>query len=453
MTSLRIQAKFVVVSATEIIRSGQIVVRHGRVVEVVAGHARAPDVDLGEAVLLPGLVNAHTHLEFSDLWQPLPAGENFPQWISQVVAYRRQREAAGNDSLSRAIENGLHEAFASGTVLLGDIVTQPWQPETLPSSNCFADRVFGDQSAQLPTAWLLHLQPLCFPRIVAYAEVIGLSAERLQESWRWAEAILHNQGKDPGRSTPSVGVRQQTASEMLVAFGVSPHAPYSLHFPQTYEALSQLPKNCPLAMHIAESLAELQWLADNSGAFADAYQRLGLSVEAPPPTIEACIELLSQCARGLLVHGNYLTDKQIEQVARAPDISVVYCPRTHRHFNHSAYPLEALQAAGIPVLLATDSRASNPSLSLWDEVHCARSANPSITPEYWFNAVTLAAAHAMGQATDFGTLHTGKWASAVALPARREWTSDNLLAELCARTADELSLRPLVSYMLNSTTI
>ncbi len=467
MHSLRVQAKLVVVSAKEILQPGQIVIRQGRIVEVVAGQPLTPDVDLGDTVLIPGLVNAHTHLEFSDLKQPLPAGEHFPQWISQVVAYRRQRPEAGlsplsieragqdveqgvNGPLENAIESGLHEAFCSGTALLGDIVTQPWQRGTLPSSNRFYESVFGSQTLQVPAEWLSHLRPLCFPRIVAFAEVIGLSTKRLQDSWRWAEALVQTSGKDSHIPTCSVSEGTQAENEMLLALGVSPHAPYSLHFPSALEALAQLPDDCLLAMHIAESLDELQWLEHGDGAFGEAYQRLGLSVEVPPPTVDECIALLSSRRRGLLIHGNYLTTKQIGQVARAPGISVVFCPSTHRHFGHTPYPLTALQAAGIPLLLATDSRASNPTLSLWDEVSCARSAHPDVPPKFWLNAVTLAPARALGQAEHFGTLHVGKWASAVALPARRNWTSDNLLAELCGHTAEELSMHPLVSRILSN---
>ena len=93
MEAIRFQSKFCLVSPTQILHPAQLVVRHGRIAEVVEGSPHRPDVDLGETLLMPGLVNSHTHLEFSELQQPFPSGESFPAWISQVVRYRAEQQA------------------------------------------------------------------------------------------------------------------------------------------------------------------------------------------------------------------------------------------------------------------------------------------------------------------------------------------------------------------------
>lgn len=449
MEAIRFQCKFCIVSATQVLQPAQLVVRHGRIAEVVEGSPHRPDVDLGETLLMPGLVNPHTHLEFSELQQAFPAGENFPAWISQVVRYRAEQQArhdltgplANRQALRDSMQLGLQEAFRSGTVLLGDIVTSPWMPSDYPGAKQFAHRFeasLGQVSADCAARrlsdhisaadWGEHLQPLSYPRVLPFTELIGLSAQRCAEICRWSQAA-----------------RAGFGSELQIDAGVSPHAPYSVHFPSITAALQQLPKSTRVAMHVAESRDELQWLEQGEGAFRQAFERLGLAVEASPPSIEQCVELLSRYQQALLIHGNYLNPTQIERIAAAASIAVVYCPRTHEHFGHAPYPFEALRAAGVPVVLGTDSRASNPSLSLWDEVACAAGWHPHCSPSEWLASVTLGPARALGVSKDFGSLQVGRWASAVAMPARGDWTIDNLLEALCASSAEELQMRPWVA--------
>lgn len=278
--------------------------------------------------------------------------------------------------------------------------------------------------------WREHLQPVMFPRVFPFTELIGMTAERCAESCQWSRAV-----------------RAAQYSELQVDLGASPHAPYSLHFPTVVSALGQLPTSTRVAMHVAESREELQWCEHQAGPFRDVFERLGLSASASPPSILQCIELLARFQHALLIHGNYLNQEQVERIATAGNIAVVYCPRTHLHFGHEPYPWQWLRAAGVPVLLGTDSRASNPSLSLWDEVTTAAKQQPQSSPSQWLESVTLGPARALGVADDFGSLQVGRWASAVAAPARAEWSVDNLLEALCAGSAQELAMRPLTAML------
>lgn len=467
MDALRIQTKFCIVSPTQVLHSAQLVVRHGRVVEVVQRSPHRSDIDLGETVLMPGLVNAHTHLEFSDLHEPLPPGANFPAWITQVVRYRAEQQArdASADSLGRqkhgthdaerpatlqephdqlsglqhALLTGLQEAFQTGTVLLGDIVSAPWMPSDYPCATRFLEDATSrfDEFAvetlshsQTIDVWREHIQPVMVPRVLPFTELIGMMPERCAESCQWSRAT---QG----------GPR----SDLQLDSGVSPHAPYSLHFPTVAAALDHLPTATRVAMHVAESREELQWCEHQSGPFRAAFERLGLLTSGSPPSIMQCIELLTRFKYAMLIHGNYLNRNQIERITAAGNIAVVYCPRTHVYFGHAPYPLNALHTAGVPVLLGTDSRASNPSLSLWDEVTTAAKLHPHCSPSQWLESVTLAPARALGVDDDFGSLQVGRWASVVAMPARTEWSVDTLLEALCVSSAQELKMRPLSAML------
>ncbi|MEO8268265.1 MAG: amidohydrolase family protein [Aureliella sp.] len=470
MDALRIQTKFCIVSPEQVLHPAQLVIRHGRVVEVVEGRPHKPDVELGETVLMAGLVNPHTHLEFSDLQEPFPAGANFPAWISQVVRYRAEQQAQEvsrvpsdkqqcrphdaryrseltessteavdqQSNLQRALMSGLQEAFLTGTTLLGDIVSSPWMPSDYPSASRFAEeamrrfscRVAISSSKITRDVWREHLQPLMIPRVLPFTELIGMTAERSAESLQWSRAA---QGISP--------------SELQIDSGLSPHAPYSLHFPTINAAIGQLPTSTRVAMHVAESREELQWCESQTGPFRHAFERLGLTTADSPPSIMQCVELLARFEHALLIHGNYLNRKQIERIATGRNIAVVYCPRTHRHFGHAPYPLEMFRAAGVRVLLGTDSRASNPTLSLWDEVAFAAKLHPQRTPAQWLESVTLGPARAMGVSADFGSLQVGRWASAVALPARKDWNVDNLLEALCSENEQELAMRPLSAML------
>lgn len=446
MDVVRIQSKFLVVSPTRVLHPAQLVVCRGRVVEITSSLSQTADIDLGETVLIPGLINAHTHLEFSSLASPFAAGASFPEWIARLVSYRRQlSEAATSNPLASSAEQrleatiaeGLCECFNSGTALLGDIVTPPWQPAVLPDAIGFRRLV---KTAQTPwdgqrgvlssSSWQTHFAQISFPRVVAFAELLGLQIERMERSWQWARGLFDQAG---------VG--------LLCDLGLSPHAPYSIHFPSLVQYLATDSRCVPLAMHLAESPAELEWLQGGRGPFKTMFQSLGIAIETPPPSIDQCISWLARQQRSLLIHGNYLTPAQIVQVAAARTISVVFCPRTHAHFGHSSYPLTAMLDAGVSIVLATDSRASNPNLSLWDEVVEVRRIAPQIPASDLIDWVTVRPARALGLERDFGSLEIGRLAYASALRAKPHWTAENLLEEMSRQSQAELDFRPLSNLL------
>jgi len=358
---------------------GWLRVEQGKVVALEASSPPGDCIDLGDVAVLPGLVNCHTHLEFSDLPSPLgEPGGALPAWVATVV---RHRLAQATDSPSviaqrraSAIVAGCAESTAAGVRLLGEIATLPW--------------LEGD-AATAATAEEL--------RIIAFAETLGLRSERANQTFQAAEDWIRQ-----SMSRRSLGRN--------ISFGYSPHAPYSTSLELVDRCVSQACRfRLPLAMHLAESREELQLLDEGRGPFREVLESLGAwqaDAFPQPGGVGECLKRLARAPRCLVVHGNYLTDDQITFLATQPQMSVIFCPRTHAFFQHDPYPLSRLLEAGVRVGLGTDSRASNPDLKLWEEVRHVLATVPAVTVESVLKMATLWGADALGQ-SDCGRLAVG----------------------------------------------
>jgi len=441
MDAIRIQADAILVSPTVTYRPGQIVVRDGRIVACSANCTEQADLRLPGSMLSAGLVNAHTHLEFSDLKQPFAAGSSFPVWIGSVIRHRRKiaEDNSFEDCLrlrQMALQEGIEESRQAGVALIGDIVTRPWSPsdllarDLLPGSAdvppAFARTSIISSSNAVPLILRNNLSTrTCLqhlagsPSVFAFPEIIGLDEPRFVEAAQWA--------------TELAAIDSPTAP--IWKIGLSPHAPYSIHFPTAKSELAtHFAKRQVIAMHVAESLDERQWLETGSGPFREVFERLGVPADAPRPSILEIVGWLSVRQRALLIHGNYLNEAETDLAARSA-ISIVYCPRTHRHFGHTEYPLRRFINSSINVVLGTDSRASNPNLDLWSEVIALRESHPWVSPEWAYSAVTQRAAEALGLSSRFGTLHIGRVASINVSRFDSAVAENDLLDELttCAR--------------------
>ncbi|MGH7128421.1 MAG: amidohydrolase family protein, partial [Planctomycetaceae bacterium] len=202
--TLRLQARWIFPVDREPIERGVLEIENGRIAAV---HARCDPraVDLGDVAILPGLVNAHTHLEFSDMPGPLAPPRPFSEWIRRVVAHRRGRTSQGVE----AIRQGLSESLSVGVTALGEIATTD-----VPAGLFTPDA----------------------PRAVVFRELIGTTPERFEEQFDIAERHL------------------TAASDEHVMRGISPHAPYSVH-PELFERLVDLAARhrAPVAVHLAET--------------------------------------------------------------------------------------------------------------------------------------------------------------------------------------------------------
>lgn len=322
---------------------------------------RGPVTDLGDVVLIPGLVNAHTHLEFSGLAKPLGApGMSLPTWIRTVIADRGR----GDRDAAAAIAAGLRESATAGVTTIGEIATSP--------------------------AALYNLEDA--PRTLMFQEAIGFSAGRIDS----VAAEMERRVDAAGR-----------------AAGISPHAPYTVN-PQLLVRLVDLAiaQRLPIAMHLAESREELQLLREGSGPFQELLEERSMWDNAAIFRGSRPLDYLRQLARAtrsLAIHGNYFDAEEIAFAAAQHErMSVVYCPRTHAYFEHEPYPLEAMLAAGVRVALGTDSRASNPDLNLLGEVQFASARFPRVDPAVLLRMATLDAAEALGFGGMVGSLTAGK---------------------------------------------
>ena len=355
------------------IENGVVEIHDGRVTAVRSALPHESCEDLGDVAVLPGLVNAHAHLEFSLVEQPFQPALPFTDWIRSLVAYRHRESTPNSTSQYAAYIAGAGEAEMSGTTLLGEIATAGWSELFEPSDS-------------------LH--------VVAFRELIGLQSETIKQQLEIASEWLAN--------------NVQLDS---VTYGLSPHAPYSVA-PELLRKSVELAKrfDAPVAMHLAETREELEVLAHGRGEFVEMLKSFGAWPEGGLPIGRRPLDILRVLAdapRALVVHGNYLTEDEIKFIATRPQMSVVYCPRTHEFFQHEPHPWRQLLEKGANVAIGTDGRGSNPDLSVWNELLFLRKRFPDVAPSTLLELSTLAGARALGYEAVCGTITVGKRADLV----------------------------------------
>jgi aminodeoxyfutalosine deaminase len=301
--------------------------------------------------LIPGLINGHTHLEFSDIEAPIPATGRFTDWLLRVIEYRRN--AAKGMAKQEAIETGSRESQQVGVQTLLDVTHQLGSPRTSSS----------------PINYL------------GFSELVDTSVTRREETW--------------GRGLQNL----QTPN-----FGLSPHAPYTT----TPALVTEAAQKCrdaqrPIMMHLAESPEEITWLQTGRGPMQDFLESVvgaELASRPHPDQLAGYIRLLAESPLAFIVHGNFLDDAAVEAlVQHRQRMALVYCPRTHAHFQHARYPLESYLRQGLTVILGTDSRASNPDLSILEEARFVRRHYPSIKAEEILKTITVQPAQLLRSVT------------------------------------------------------
>jgi cytosine/adenosine deaminase-related metal-dependent hydrolase len=198
-----------------------------------------------------------------------------------------------------------------------------------------------------------------------------------------------------------------------MAFGLSPHAPYSVADSLFDNVLALAAStDTSVAMHLAESPEEIDFLRTRRGPFRDLLEDLGVW-NAPALAVSCApidyLKILARAPRGLVIHGNYLDSDALDFLAKqASRLALVYCPRTHAYFGHPRHPAAELLRRGGAVALGTDSRASNPDLDMWSEMRFAAEQHPDLRPADVLRMGTLGGAQALGRADDVGSLDAGK---------------------------------------------
>lgn len=394
-------ARWIVPVSRPPLENASLVVSRGVIVDIVAGGRATASSDLGEVALLPQLVNAHTHLEFSSLDQPIGTrGMSITDWIPLVVRHRQERYG-GTNVMEEAIGRGINELLSTGTCAAGEIATFPW----------FGNHRLGSDLV-----------------IAGYVERLGNRAEAagsiVEEAATWLDSL------ERGRSS------EHSKDPMLwQRAGLSPHAPYSvsdLLFEQLIDVAVK--RRLPVAMHLAESREELEWVAARTGPFREMLESLGgVPGKSRYRSMEDYLLALAQCPSSLIVHGNYLNDGELDLIAANRDrMHLVWCPRTHDWFGHSAWPLKKCLERNIGIGIGTDSRASNPDLNMWSELQFAAGTRCDISPDVFLRMATLGSAMCLGLDQRFGSLDKNKAALWLEVPLAEATAEDVVEKIVCS---------------------
>ncbi|MBV8142536.1 MAG: amidohydrolase family protein [Verrucomicrobia bacterium] len=348
-------------------------VKAGRAADVLADRPKEV-VDLGEVAVMPGLINAHCHLDYTLMRGAILPAQSFSRWVKRINALKRS--LTDRDYL-RATQLGFEELQRNGTTTVLNIVSTP---QILP---------------------LLPLPPI---RTWFFLELIDVRPRPWIEEHAFGSWTFFSEN----------GVQ-------LGGLGLSPHAPYTAS-----AKLYQLALECSRSMnlrvttHVAESREEYAMFANASGELHDFLKQLGRPMGDCGSTspLRHLIEnnlIDSDC---IVAHLNELDDRDLEILSRTEwrNLSVVHCPKSHRFLHQNRFPLEGLTERGLNVCLGTDSLASNDSLNLFSEMRMAQKTYQKLTAQDLLEMVTTRPARALKLQHELGKIAAGHLADCIALP-------------------------------------
>ncbi len=363
-----VRAKYLITNPENCIEDGAVAVEGTKIQRVgtfeqVKTHTTSGNIkviDLGNAVLLPGLINMHTHLDLTNMKSRIKPTSNFTHWVFQLIGARIRWK---DDDYISSLEKGIQFCLEAGTTTVADIA--------------HTEHSFS----------VLKRSPL---RKVVYQEIIDLNPDCANEVLKATQSKLSVIEEDG-----------------LLSVGLSPHAPYSVS-KELYQAIAQFVQktNMPVCTHIAETQDEIEFLAKGTGNFVILLRQL----RAIPDSWHAPgfdpIHFLNETGilnnNPLLIHCNYVSDREISMI-KSSGSTVVFCPGSHRFFGHSRHPVKELLDAGVNVVLGTDSLASNDTLSILDEMKFIFQ-HYCLLPKTILSMATLNGAKALGLELQIGQI-------------------------------------------------
>src|ERR1043166_7276148 len=318
--------------------SGDRVLDVGPFGEIGARHV-GEIVDLGERALLPGLINAHCHLDYTCLRGKSPPPKSFTDWIRAINAERAKLSEA--DYLA-SIRAGFAEAKKFGTTTIANLTGLP--------------QLVAAVEPPIRTWWFAELIDVRRPERAD--AIVDLAVDALKAAKHW---------------------------------GLAPHALYtaSARLFRRCEEITRR-ENILLTTHVAESREEIELFRDASGPLHEFLKEIGREVRDSGGntaleqflTVRDSSTSLGMTKRWLLVHLNELVDGDFDLLQKSgTGFSIVHCPRSHAYFGHSPFQFEPLRELGLNVCLGTDSLASNEDLSLFGEMRQFSKEFPAVSPE------------------------------------------------------------------------
>lgn len=365
------------------IAGGAIAVAGGQVVAVgtsaeLRAAYSAPVTDLPGCVIMPGLVNAHTHLELTHFsaWKMRKGLDYLPKqymdWIQQVVKIKRALQPG---DLEHSAREGMRLCLESGTTSVGDIVSD-FSLAPLYRDAPLTGRLFLEAIGHDPMYWRSQVERM-------EATLKGLQGGLLP--------------------------------------GISPHAPHTVS-PELFQALQALGEKLgvPKAVHLSETAEEASFMHDSTGPIAEILYPMAHWEEYLPrarhATSTSFLDQLGVLDRSTLaVHAVHVTPADVS-LLKERGTGVVLCPRSNDRLFVGSAPHKLFKKYGIPLALGTDSLASNDSLSLWDEMHFLQQAAPDVfSAEELLVMATLGGARALQIDSACGSLEPGKRADFLVL--------------------------------------
>ncbi|MFO1460593.1 MAG: amidohydrolase family protein [Verrucomicrobiota bacterium] len=378
-----LRARIVLPITAPSLEDGAVLVSGGNIADVGAWSDlrrihNGPVTDLGNVVLLPGLINAHCHLDYTHMAGRLRPPKTFPDWIKSILAAKSEWDFS---DYAASWLSGASQLLESGTTTVANIESVP--------------ELLTDCRAATPL------------RVHSFIEMTGV------RSGRNPEALIHEALRTFRSLDPGIG-----------AFGLSPHAPYSTT-PTLLRLAADVARREGLrtTTHVAESQAEFEMFMYRRGPMFDWLEPQrpmdDCGLGSPVQHLERC-GLLSDTH--LAVHVNYLWHGDAERLGRS-GTHVVHCPKSHTYFGHHRFPREELESAAVNCCLGTDSLASTlsvrgrpPRLSLLAELRELLGHDATLSPSDALRLATVNGARALGLAGRRGELRTGTQADLIAIP-------------------------------------
>ena len=366
-------AEWVIPVTDRPVRDGTVAVEGERIAYVGPRQGAPPgdDVELGAAMLLPGLVNAHTHLELT-VMRGMLEGLRFPDWI--VRLQRAKVAVLDRDRMLDSARSGLAEGVRSGIT-------------------CYADTCDS-----------------------------GVTLDAMREAG--VRGIMYQEvfGPDPARATAALEELKakveghRAATDDLRSLGVSPHAPYTVS-DELFALVAEYARaeSLPLAVHIAESREEQLLVCEGTGTFAEGLRRRGIAVGPRARSPIALLERAGALGEHTLAIHCVRVDEDDIAVLAASDTAVAHCPISNAKLGHGIAPVTRMIAQGIRVALGSDSMASNNRMHLLEEArsavlaqHIAQCSPCAVSAREALAMTTIDGARALGQDRRIGSLEPGK---------------------------------------------
>ena len=331
--------------------------------------------DLGEVILMPGLINAHCHLDYTGLRGALLRPESFAAWIQRINAVKRD---LSEDDFLAAIDKGFTECLNTGTTTVLNIESFPG---LLPRM----------RRPPLRTWWFFELIDL--RQTPPAEEIVAAALNFLAQRPEWRGGV-----------------------------GLSPHAPYtaSVELFQLARAIARR-RGLPVTTHVSESHEEQMMFADGAGPLFNFLRSIGRPM-ADCGNGRSSLRILAEAAaigpETIIAHLNELPvedEPLLQPHGFLHDTTVVHCPRSHRYFSHRPFPMARLRALEVNVCLGTDSLASNQSLNMFEEMRAAQEAFPDLAPADFIEMATANGARALGMPGRLGVLRAGAMADLIAV--------------------------------------